>query len=159
MTRWLRIDRARLIKGLVALIAACVLNRLGDRMLGVTVELYRGIQGFGGLWIVDVFVLPFFVGLLVTAIYGFGGKWLSYFPPLIVRAISYYEIAYITGTPAGASLAPIGWWGFFVILAVEASAFGGIMGEIMMKSVYGRSPRHKIYKERSGKDGSDIEAS
>ena len=60
--------------------------------------------------------------------------------------------------PQGASLAPIGWWGFFVILAVEASAFGGIMGEIMMKGTYGRSPRDKIYKEKTSKNESDIEA-
>ena len=155
MIRLPAIDRARFFKGVIALLMACVLNHFGDRLLGVQVELYRGIKGFGGLWMVDVFVLPFFVGLLVTAIYGKGGKWLSYFPPLIVRSISYYEFAYITGVPHGASLAPIGWWGFFVILAIEASAFGGIMGEVMIKSIYGRSPRHKIYKERLAENESE----
>jgi hypothetical protein len=159
MIKLSQLDKTHFIKGAVALLMGCVMNRLGDRLLDVQVELYRGIQGFGGMWIVDVFVLPFFVGLLVTAIYGKGGKWLSYFPPLIVRSISYFEIAYITGVPHGASLAPIGWWGFFVILAIEASAFGGIMGEVMIKSIYGRSPRHKIYKEKnSGNSESDQEA-
>jgi hypothetical protein len=108
---------------------------------------------------VDGFILPFFVGLLVSAIFGFGGKWISYFPPLIVRSISYYEIAHHMGSiPEGATLAPMGWWGFFVILAIEASAFGGIMGEIMMKGTYGRSPRHKIYKASSRNNEGDIEA-
>lgn len=150
-----QMNAAKYFRGLLALFAACLLNRLGDQALGVTVELYRGIQGFGGLWMVDVFILPFFTGLLVTVIFGVGGKWLSYFPPLIVRAISYYQIAYVTGAPAGASLVPIGWWGFFVILAIEASAFGGIMGEVMIKSIYGRSPRHKIYKDRADDEEGD----
>ncbi len=154
-----RLDSTRLLKGAVALVMGCALNYFGDWLLGVQVELYRGIQGFGGLWVVDVFILPFFVGLLVAAIFGFGGKWLSYFPPLIVRSISYYGfLHHLNSIPPGATLAPIGWWGFFVILAVEASAFGGIMGEILMKGTYGRSPRPKIYKESSQKSEGDIEA-
>lgn len=154
-----RLDKTRFLKGVVALLIGCALNYFGDQLLGAQVELYRGIQGFGGLWAADVFVLPFFVGLVVAAIFGFGGKWLSYLPPLIVRAISYYEYQqHMLSIPDGASLAPIGWWGFFVILAIEASAFGGIMGEIMMKGTYGRSPRHKIYKERPKNIEDDVEA-
>jgi hypothetical protein len=152
-------DSTRFLKGGVALLIGCLLNYYGDRLLGVQLELYRGIAGFGGLWAVDVFILPFFVGLAVAAIFGFGGKWLSYFPPLIVRSISYYQFQhYMITIPEGASLAPIGWWGFFVILAIEASAFGGIMGEIMMKGTYGRSPRHKLYKESTRKTEDDPEA-
>jgi len=154
-----RLDKTRFFKGVVALIMGCALNYFGDRILGVQLELYTGVQGFGGLWIVDVFVLPFFVGLLVSAIFGFGGKWLSYFPPLIVRCYSYYEILHhMDKIPLGASLAPMGWWAFFVILTIEASAFGGIMGEIMMKGTYGRRPRHLVYKEASKNNESDIEA-
>jgi hypothetical protein len=159
MIEFSQLDRTRFLKGVVALLLGCALNYFGDELLGAQVELYRGIQGFGPLWAIDVFVLPFFVGLLVAAIFGFGGKWLSYFPPLIVRSVSYYEfLHHMIIIPEGASLAPIGWWGFFVILAIEASAFGGIMGEIMMKGTYGRSPRHKIYKQSSGKSESDLEA-
>lgn len=143
-----QLDTTRYLKGAVALLIGCLLNYFGDRLLDVRVELYHGITGFGGLWAVDVFVLPFFVGLAVAAIFGFGGKWLSYFPPLIVRSISYFELQYhMLPIPEGSTLAPIGWWGFFVILAIEASAFGGIMGEIMMKGTYGRSQRHKLYKK------------
>jgi len=159
MMEFSRLDKTRFLKGVVALLMGCLLNYFGDQLLGAQVELYRGIQGFGGLWIVDVFVLPFFVGLLVAAIFGFGGKWLSYFPPLLVRSLSYYEFSHqLLVIPQGAALAPIGWWGFFVILAVEASAFGGIMGEIMMKGTYGRSPRHKIYKESPRNTEADPEA-
>ena len=158
MNKLVGMKKSRFAKGVIVLFIGCVLNFLGDRLLGVQLELYRGIQGFGGLWIVDVFVLPFFVGLLMSVFFGFGGKWLSYFPPLIVRSISYFQFAYLTTVPQGASLAPIGWWGFFVILVVEASAFGGIMGEIMMKGTYGRSPRHKVYKQASSNSESDIQA-
>jgi len=159
MIKFSSLDRTRFLKGVVALLMGCALNYIGDQLLGAQVELYRGLQGFSPLWATDVFVLPFFVGLLVAAIFGMGGKWLSYLPPLIIRSASYYGfLNHISSIPQGTSLAPIGWWGFFVILAIESSAFGGIMGEIMMKGTYGRSPRHRIYKESSGKNESDQEA-
>lgn len=159
MIKFSRLDKTRFLKGVVALLLGCALNYFGDKLLGAEVELYRGIQGFGMAWATDVFVLPFFVGFLVAAIFGMGGKWLSYFPPLIVRCFSYYEyVHHMSAIPEGATLAPIGWWGFFVILAIEASAFGGIMGEIMMKGTYGRSPRHKIYKEAPRNKEGDVEA-
>lgn len=158
MIKFSRLDKTRFLKGVVALLIGCALNYFGDRLLGAQVELYRGIQGFGMSWAADVFVLPFFVGMLVAAIFGFGGKWLSYFPPLIVRSISYYGFAsHLNSIPDGASLAPMGWWGFFVILAIEASAFGGIMGEIMMKGTYGRSP-NRIRTKISRDNESDLEA-
>lgn len=154
-----KLDTTRYLRGAVALLIGCLLNYYGDKMLGVDVELYRGIAGFGGLWAVDVFILPFFVGLVVAVIFGYGGKWLSYLPPLIVRGISYYQFQnHLLPIPEEASLAPIGWWAFFVILAIEASAFGGIMGEIMMKGTYGRSPRHKLYKKNTGIVEEDSEA-
>ena len=142
-------------KGLLALFVGCVLNYLGGHLLGVQIELYRGLLGFGGLWVVDMFLLPFIVGFVVALICGVGGKWLSYFPPLIVRAISYYQVVHLSVLPQGATILPIGWWGFYVILVVEASAFGGILGEIIVKKNYGRSPRHMIYKDRSNAVESD----
>lgn len=152
MNNAIRFDTTKYVRGFIALLVACVLNYYGDRLLGVSLELYRGVQGFSPLWVADLFLLPFALGFLVTMIYGAGGKWLSYFPPLIVRAISYYQID-INNIPDGASLIPMGWWGFFVILAIESSAFGGIMGEVMIKGIYGRSPRHQIYKERADEEG------
>jgi len=150
--------QVRFYRGLAAVLVGVALNYFGDRLLNVQVELYRGIQGFGGMWILDMFLLPFIVGFVVAIIFGFGGRWLSYFPPMIVRMISYYEIAYITGVPDGTSLLPLGWWGFFVILVVESSAFGGIIGEVIIKGNYGRSPRHKVYKDKIGSNESDLEA-
>lgn len=143
-------SKSMLAKGLVVLLIGSAANYFGDRLLGVKIELFSGIQTFSVLWVVDMFVLPFCVGLLVAMMFGLGGKWLCYFPPIIVRAVSYFEIAHAGSVPEGTSLIPLGWWGFFVILVIEAAAFGGIMGEIMVKGTYGRSPRHKIYKQQRG---------
>lgn len=151
-------SKVRFYKGTLALLTGCALNYFGDRLLGVQIELYRGLQGFSVMLILDMFVLPFMVGMVVTFIFGFGGKWLSYFPPLIVRAISYFHLAYMGDIPAGAVLIPLGWWGYFVILVMTSSAFGGAIGEVVVKRTYGRSPRHKIYKAAPGKDEDEIEA-
>lgn len=129
----------RYITGLVALLAGMALNHLGDRLLGVKIELFSGLSTFSFAWVLDIFLVPFLVGLLVAWIFGKGAKWLCYFPPLIVRCISYAEIVYITGTPHGSNLNPMGWWGFYVILAMEAAGIGGIIGEVLIKNVYGRS--------------------
>jgi hypothetical protein len=142
----------RLYRGAAALILASVFNHFADRILGIKIEAFSGnvLQYFSPLWVLDMFLVPFVAGVLVSAIYGFGGKWLSYFPPLIVRALSYIEIALITGVPPGAALIPLGWWGFFVILAIESSALGGVIGEVMIKRTYGRTAPQKAVAEQAG---------
>jgi hypothetical protein len=127
------------VSGIAALLLGMSLNHLGDRLLGVKIELFSGLSTFSFAWILDVFFVPFLVGLLTAWIFGRGAKWLSYFPPLIVRCLSYAEIFYFSGTPHGSILNPLGWWGFFVILAMESSGIGGILGEVLIKNVYGRS--------------------
>jgi hypothetical protein len=129
----------RYLRGLVALLIGMSLNHFGDRLLGVKLELFSGLSTFSFAWILDVFFVPFLVGLVVAWIFGWGAKWLSYFPPLIVRCLSYAEILYVSGTPHGSTLNPLGWWGFYVILAMESAGIGGIIGELMIKNVYGRS--------------------
>ena len=131
----------RHLKGLVALLIGMSLNHFGDRLLGVKIELYSGLSTFSFAWLLDVFFVPFLGGLVVSWIFGKGGKWLCYFPPLIVRSLSYAEILYLSGTPHGSNLNPLGWWGFYVILAMESAGIGGIIGEVMIKNVYGRSKK------------------
>jgi len=128
----------RYIRGIAALLIGSALNHFGDHLLGVTLELFHGLSTFSFSWILDMFFLPFLVGLVIAWIFGYGARWLSYLPPLIVRSISYAEI-YFSGAPVGSSLIPLGWWGFFVILAMESAWAGGIIGEVMIKKVYGRS--------------------
>lgn len=129
----------RYVKAIAALLVGTSLNYLGDRVLGVKIELFSGLATFSFAWILDLFFVPFLVGLVVSWIFGAGGKWLSILPPLIVRCASYVQILYFTGTPHGSTLNPLGWWVLYVILAVESSNIGGILGEVMIKGVYGRS--------------------
>lgn len=150
------LTKARFFSGVVAVIMGCVLNYFGDRLLGVKIELFRGILDFNGLWVIDMLVLPFFVGVLVAVIFGLGGKWLCYFPPLIVKLVGYLDSVYLSGIPENASLIPFGMWALFVTVVMTAAAFGGVMGEIMVKGTYGRSPQAFLYKKRSDKRESDI---
>src|SRR5450759_5112693 len=91
----------RLYRGAAALILASVFNHFADRILGIKIEAFSGnvLQYFSPLWVLDMFLVPFVAGVLVSAIYGFGGKWLSYFPPLIVRALSYICLLYTSPSP------------------------------------------------------------
>ena len=141
--------KGRYASGVAALLMAVVLNHFGDRLLNVNIEVFTGLSYFSPQWVLDVFFVPLLAGIVVSMIYGMGGKWLCYFPPIIVRAINYYHM-YATGDyPAGGALMPLGWWGFFVILVVEAAVIGGVIGEVILKKTYGRRPRHLIFNSKS----------
>jgi len=141
--------KARLISGTLAIMVGCLINYVGDRLLGVRLELVPlndPLAIFSGLWAIQIFVLPVFVGLATTAVFGLGGKWLCYFPPMIVRSIAYMESYYLSSLPEGMTLMPFGWWIFFVILAVESAAIGGVFGETMIKRIYGRTTPEEAEK-------------
>ena len=134
--------KARFISGTLAIMVGCLVNYVGDRLLGVRLEwvpLNDPLAIFNALWAIQIFIIPLFVGLATTAVFGLGGKWLCYFPPMIVRTLAYVESDYLLELPAGMSLMPFGWWLFFVILAVECAAIGGVFGEAMIKRIYGRT--------------------
>ena len=136
-------------RGAGAVILASVFNHFCDRLLGVTIEGFTGGIGyFSPLWVVDMFLVPFLAGMMVSLIYGFGGKWLSYIPALIVRCISYFGILYhVIPLAPGSSLMPMGWWGFYVILALESAAMGGVIGEVLIKRTYGRAAGKKAVEQ------------
>ena len=138
----------RVKRGAAALVAGCLIIYAGDHLLGVRIELFWGLATFSLLWFLDVFVVPLIAGIVVGMLYGLGGKWLAYFPPLIVRFYGYFETFRLIGIPSNAHLMPMGWWGFFVILAVESAAIGGVLGEIFIKRTYGRRPIHLEYQAR-----------
>lgn len=143
----------RFFSAVGVVMVASGLNYFGDRLLGVKLELFSGISTFSFAWVLDLFLLPFLIGMLVSWLYGNGGRWLSYLPPLIVRSLSYAQILYFTGKPHGSSLIPLGWWGLFVILAVESCSFGGIIGEVVIRKTYGRStPQPEESKQASPAD-------
>jgi hypothetical protein len=122
-------------------------NYFGDRLLGFKIELWTGLSYFGGLLLLDVFVVPFISGLAVAWVFGQGGKWLCYFPPMIVRAIAYVQLAVLGPIPPGTSELNLIFWCFFVILAVEAAAFGGILGEVFIKRIYTRPAAARLADE------------
>lgn len=134
--------KPRYLLGTIAILVGCIINYVGDHLIGVRVELYYGItETFGPAWFSQIFLLPVLVGYSVSYVYGLGGKWLCYFPPLIVRTFAYFETMFFLGDTPGASLMPAGWWGFFVILAVESAVIGGVLGEVLIKRIYGRTPK------------------
>jgi hypothetical protein len=127
----------------IAMIVGCLVNYVGDWVIGVRIELFWGLDTFNLRWFLQLFILPVIVGLAVSYVYGLGGKWICLLPPLVMRWFAYYETQHFLGVPDGAALMPLGWWGFFVILAMEAAMIGGVMGEIMNKRVYGwKKVRH-----------------
>lgn len=134
----------RWIPFFIALLIGCLVNYVGDWIFGMRIELFYGLQTFNYIWFIQIFIWPLLVGLSVSFVYGLGGKWLAMFPPLIVRAIAYYETQHFIGVPDGAFLMPAGWWAFFVILAMEVAMIGGVFGEIAIKRVYGRSSAAEI---------------
>lgn len=138
----------RYITGGVAVVAGCLVNYLGDRFLGVDVELWWGLGTFDIYWMLDMFLVPLIAGIVVAVIFGLGGKWLCYFPPLIVRIINYIHLYSADTLPQGAQMLTFPLWILIVILVIEAAAFGGVIGEILVKRTYGRIPRHLLYKEK-----------
>lgn len=140
-----RSSAERAYRGAAAILLASVFNHFCDRILGIRIEAFTGGIGyFSGLWALDLFLVPFVAGVIVSVIYGFRGKWLSWIPPLIVRAVSYWGIAHhLIPIAPGSSLMPLGWWGFYVILAMEAALGGGVVGEVVIKRTYGRSTLNK----------------
>ncbi len=132
----------------VAIGAGALVIHLGDKLLGIRLELFWGVSTFSPLWIVDLFVVPFIAGIVVSMIYGLGGKLLCYFSPIIVRVASYMEMnAIAPELPEGIMVLPIYYWILVLIVAIEAAAFGGVVGEIIVKRTYGRRPRYMLYKK------------
>lgn len=142
----------------IALLVGCVVNYLGDWLIGIRIELFWGLETFNFLWFLQLFILPVIAGIAVSFVYGLGGKWIAFLPPLIVRYAAYYETVNFIGVPGGAQLMPLGWWGFFVILAMETCMIGGVIGEIANKRIYGwKKAKHVSDEEQvdvaeSGKD-------
>ena len=127
----------RIALGTAAIVVGCLVHFLGNKLIGIRIELYHGLETFNFLWFLELFILPVIVGISVSYVFGFGGKWLAHFPPLIVLMYQYLETIYIIGAvPEGSSLMPMAWWGFFVILAIECSAAGGVIGEIWFKAYF-----------------------
>ncbi|MBI2778953.1 MAG: hypothetical protein HYX62_04115 [Gammaproteobacteria bacterium] len=146
--------KSRLLDVLMATIAITVgviINVIGDRWTGVQLHLFSGIDYFTYDWAMSLFLVPFVAGLPVALIYGFGGKLLAFFVPFIVQGYKYLDVFYgYTAIPEGVRLLPLVYWLLVVLIAMELAGVGGLVGEIVVKKTYGRTPshlRHRLYKK------------
>jgi len=136
-----------ILMGTFAITVGALVNFAGDKLLGMRLELFWGVGTFSIIWAIDLFIVPFIAGLSVSMVYGLGGKLLCYFSPIIVRSISYIQMTYFTDMPEGITVLPFYYWILVLIVAIEAAAFGGVFGEILVKRTYGRRPKHLVYKQ------------
>ncbi len=138
--------KSRLLDVLMATIAitvGIVINVVGDRWTGVQLHLFSGIDYFTYDWAITLFLVPFVAGLPVALIYGFGGKLLAFFVPFIVQGYKYLDVFYgAAAIPEGVRLLPVVYWFLVVLIAMELAGVGGLVGEIVMKKTYGRTPKH-----------------
>ncbi len=139
----------RIRLGTAAVLLFTAFNHFADRILGVRIEAFTGGLGyFSFAWVLDLFLVPFIGGTALAMLYGRGGKWLAMVPPLIVRSVAYCGLAYhLIPLPPGSTLMPKGWWGFYLILAMEAAMLGGVIGEVVVRRTYGRSPQRKAAEQ------------
>ena len=127
--------RSRYASGLIAVLVGMALNIIGDLALGVRIEHFSGLATFTIWWMLDIFLVPFIVGLAVARMFGNGSKWLACLPPILVRGLSYL---YYSDSKGDFFLdLHLFYWGPCVILAVESANFGAILGEVLV-GVYGR---------------------
>ncbi len=132
----------RFLKGVIAVLVGIALNYLGDKLLGVRIEIFSGISTFTFAWMLDVFLVPFGVGLVVAWIFGKHAKWLACLPPLFLRCFFYVYVTLFDNPHPYVDFfyeVPLGYWAFCVILAVESANIGAIIGEVWI-GVYGRKP-------------------
>ncbi len=158
----IRIKLADVGVALVAVVAGAAVVHFGDKLLGVRLELYFGIETFSPVWALDLFFVPFIAGILVSLIYGLGGKILAHFSPILVRIISFYELESNVVLPDGISVLPLGFWLLLVVVAAEFASIGGVVGEIIVKKTYGRTANrallHKKYIKKDGLQDAKAEA-
>ena len=121
-----------------------------NQVFDVRMELFGDLATyFHPRLFIGLVLTPFIAGVIVSLIYGLGGKLLCYFPALMVYLYQYASTKYgISTLPDDMRLLPIGYMGFIIIVAIECAAVGGILGEIWVKKTYGRRPRHLLYKAK-----------
>src|SRR3569832_1848535 len=57
----------------VAVLVGAGIVYLGDKLLGVTLERFYGVETFTLFWVADLFLVPFIAGIVVSLIFGLGG--------------------------------------------------------------------------------------
>ncbi len=140
----------------MALAAASVVIFVGNQVLDVSMDIFYGVSTFNPRWITNLFLVPFIAGIVVSLIYGLGGKIIAHLAPLPVMLFNYLSLDKAL-LPEGVVQLPIYYWLLVVIVAMEFAGIGGVVGEILIKKTYGRRPKEAIHvryqrgiKERLG---------
>jgi hypothetical protein len=131
------------VKYALAVAAGMAVIFLGDWLLGVKIEVFSGMATFSFAWMLDVFLVPFIAGLVVSRVVRSRmGKWISFFPPLLVRSVSYLYMYFHGYSDGRDSLYHLNlyYWGFCVLVSMEASNVGGLLGDVLM-GAYRAAPK------------------
>lgn len=146
--------------GFVAIAVGVIVNVLGNHWTGAHLEFFGGIQSFDYSWATTLFFVPFIAGIPVALLYGFGGKLLAMLPPLILGGYNYWQVySGNAPVPDGYTLLPFIYWVLVVVVAMEFCSVGGLVGEIIIKRTYGRSPKnqeHLIHKHRRDREEDEV---
>jgi len=118
------------VRGIVAFVAGVLVYQSMMLGLDVHIEWFSGISAFNAAWIIAMTIVPVVAGIVVGAIYGFGGKYLAHFPPALTML---YVYQHTYSVPDGTHLIPWGLWVVFVILQMEFCAIGGFLGELIIR--------------------------
>ncbi len=136
------------MRGLAGFLVGFLIMDTGLSLLGVRLEWFRGLETFNFRWILAMSLLPFVAGIAVGVVYGYGGKYLAHFPPLVALSLAYYESA-THHLPPGVHLIPMYFYVMFVILEMEFCAVGGVVGELIIRRKRGwdTGPVHRADSE------------
>ena len=145
MNNKLKLRLQEFVYGSLAIAVGAVIVYLGGWFLNVSMDVFYGIGTFSTTWALNLFLVTFISGIVVSLIYGLGGKMLAHFAPMPVYFYSYFTLDKAM-LPDGVAILPFGYWLLVVILAVEFAGLGGFLGEVLIKKTYGRRPKHLIHK-------------
>jgi len=121
-------------RGLLAFFAGAAVLETGLVLLDLHIEWYAGLATYNWRFVLGMSLLPTLAGFVVGIIYGYGGKYLAHFPPLVLLGWHYYESTHLVHQmPPGVYLMPWQLWAFFVIFQMEMSALGAFLGEIVSR--------------------------
>ncbi len=135
------------VKYAIAVAAGMAVIFLGDWLLGVRIEVFSGIASFTFSWMLDVFFVPFASGLVVSRIVRSRmGKWVSFFPPLLVRCASYlYLYLHVLDDGKGFFYhLNVYYWARCVILSMEAANVAGILGDVLIGAYRAAPPKRGL---------------
>lgn len=116
----------------LAVLAGTAVVLLGDRLLGVKLEVFSGISTFSFAWMLDLLVVPFVSGIAVSAVLRSRmGKWLAYLPPFIARCGTLAWLYHSAAPGGNAFHFSVYYWGALLLMVMEFGNIGGFLGDYL----------------------------